>query len=366
MNQEKELQEKMQQIQPADRSAMEKAERRQAELAKPPGSLGKLEKISVQMAGITGKVRNAVEKTRIYVLAADNGIVAEGVSSAPKSVTLSQAINLTRGLTGASSIAKHFGDELVVVDMGIDAEYDCPAILDRRIAKGTKNFRFEPAMSREQAVRAILVGMALADDAKRDGVSLLGIGEMGIGNTTTSSAVLAALTGASAQSVTSRGGGLTSKAYDVKVALVEQALKTWKPDCSDAVDVLSKVGGFDLCAMTGVFLGAAKNRIGAVIDGFISVVAALCAATLCPTVKDYLFPSHLSFERGYAIAAEALGIEPYLSLDMRLGEGSGCPIAFRTIEAALAAMNGMATFEEAKINDDYLEPIRAQDSFTVR
>ena len=348
-----------------DESALAAARARQAALAKPPGSLGRLEDISVQLAGITGSVKNEIRRTRIYVLAADNGVVCEGVSSAPQSVTLAQSINLTRGLTGASSLARRFGDGLVVVDMGIAADYRCPEIVNRSLGKGTKNLFREPAMTRAQAVRGILTGMELAADAKRDGVQALGVGEMGIGNTTTSSAVLAALTGRTAEEVTGRGGGVTDASFAKKKLVIDTALRLHRPDPSDPVDVLSKVGGFDLCAMTGVFLGAARERLPAVIDGFISIVAALCAVRLCPAARAYLFPSHASYEVGYRIASDELGLEPWLLLGMRLGEGSGCPLAFRVLEAACAAMDGMATFAEAAINDDYLAPIREKDSFTV-
>ena len=212
------------QITALDAGAMDAARKRQAELAKPPGSLGLLEDISVQLAGITGSVKNTIQKTRIYVLAADNGVVDEGVSSAPQSVTLAQSINLTRGLTGASCLAKHFGDELVVVDMGIRLPYHCPEIVNRSLGKGTKNFYKEPAMTRERAVSGIAAGMALAAQAKKDGVSILGVGEMGIGNTTTSSAVLAALTGARNEYVTGSGGGLTDAAFLKKKEINSHAL----------------------------------------------------------------------------------------------------------------------------------------------
>ena len=362
---EQKLQTALNAIRPLDAGAMDKARARQAELAKPPGSLGLLEDISVQLAGITGQVKNELSKTRIYVLAADNGVVDEGVSSAPQSVTLAQSINLTRGLTGASCLAKHFQDELVVVDMGIKLPYHCPEILNRSLGKGTKNLYKEPAMTREQAVQGILTGMELATQAKLDGVSILGVGEMGIGNTTTSSAVLSALTGASVEDVTGRGGGLTDAAFLKKKHVIEHALQLHRPDKTDAIDVLSKVGGFDLCAMTGVFLGAAKQRIPVVVDGFISIVAALCAARLSPAAKAYFIGSHRSFEIGFQLAARELGLHPCLDLGMRLGEGSGCPIAFRVVEAACAVMCTMATFPEAAINDEYLTQIRAKDSFTV-
>jgi nicotinate-nucleotide--dimethylbenzimidazole phosphoribosyltransferase len=352
-------------IEGPDESAMEKARERQAQLAKPPGSLGTLEDISIQLAGVTGQVKNEIKPTRICVLAADNGVAAEGVSSAPQSVTLAQSINLTRGLTGASSLAKYFGDGLVVVDMGIAADYRCPAIIRHSLGKGTKNLYREPAMTRAQAVEGILTGMELAAQAKQDGIRALGVGEMGIGNTTTSSAILACLLHRPVGDVTGRGGGVTDASFAKKKLVIETALRLHRPDPGDPVDVLSKVGGFDLCAMTGVFLGAARERIPAAVDGLISITAALCAARLNKYARAYMFPSHASFELGYKLAADELGLKPWLQLGMRLGEGSGCPIAFRVMEAACAVMNGMATFPEAAINDDYLAEIRAKDSFTV-
>ena len=352
-------------IAPADNAAMEKARQRQAELAKPPGSLGKLEDYSIRLAGITGKVKNSIEKCRVIVLAADNGVTAEGVSSAPTSVTLSQVINMTRHITGMSSLAYYFGNEVVVADLGIDTDRKIPGVLDRKIRRSTGNIAKERAMTRQQVLDAIAVGLDLAADAAKDGVNAVGVGEMGIGNTTTSSAVLSALTGATPESVTGRGGGLTDQAFAVKKQVITQALALHHPDREDVVDVLSAVGGLDLAAMTGVFLGCALQHIPAVVDGFISIVAALCACRLNPNVKDYLFLSHTSYEIGYRLAAEELGLEPCLLLDMRLGEGSGCPIAFQILKAACAVMNGMGTFAEAAIQDDYLEPIRAQDSFTV-
>ena len=352
-------------IAPADNAAMEKARQRQAELAKPPGSLGKLEDYSIRLAGITGNVKNEIEKCRVIVLAADNGVTAEGVSSAPTSVTLSQVINMTRHITGMSSLAFYFGNEVVVADLGIDTDRKIPGELDRKIRRSTGNIAKERAMTRQQVLDAMAVGLDLAADAAKDGVNAVGVGEMGIGNTTTSSAVLSALTGATPESVTGRGGGLTDQAFAVKKQVITQALALHHPDQEDVLDVLSAVGGLDLAAMTGVFLGCALQRIPAVVDGFISVVAALCACRLNPNVKDYLFLSHASYEIGYRLAAEELGLEPCLLLDMRLGEGSGCPIAFQILKAACAVMNGMGTFAEAAIQDDYLEPIRAQDSFTV-
>jgi len=363
---EKKLKELIAGITPPDGDAMSAARARQDALAKPPGSLGELEEISIRMAGITGRVCNAPEKKRIIVLCADNGVVEEGVSSAPRSVTAAQAMNMLRRRTGMSSMAKHFGNEVQVVDMGIAEPYNPAGILQRSLGKGTKNFCKGAAMSREQCLQAILTGMELAAEAKRDGIDLIGVGEMGIGNTSSSSAVLCVLTGLSVEEVTGRGGGLTDAAFAKKKDVLRRAIAVNAPDKNDPIDVLSKVGGFDLAAMCGVFLGAARERIGVVIDGFISIVAALCAARLCPAAREYMFPSHASFEIGYMAAAKELGLQPWMALNMRLGEGSGCPIAFEVIGAACAAMSGMALFgEEAAIDDGYLKEIREKDSFSL-
>lgn len=362
---ESELTALLRQITPPDAAAMDCARRRQAELAKPPGSLGKLEDYAVRLAGITGKDRPTMEKCRILVFAADNGVVAEGVSSAPPSVTLAQAINMTRHTTGMSAMAQHFGDEIRVTDVGIDTDRHFSGILDRKIRRATGNIAREPALTRQQALDAIAVGVALAREAAEDGVTAVGIGEMGIGNTTTSAAVLAALTGSPVEAVSGRGGGLTDAGFARKKAVLRQALNLHHPDPSDPVGVLAAVGGLDLAAMTGAFLGCAAARLPAVVDGYISIVAALCAVRLCPAAREYLFLSHASYEPGYRLAAAELGLEPSLLLGMRLGEGSGCPVFFRVLEAACAAMNDMATFAEAEIQDDYLDPIRAGDSFTV-
>lgn len=359
------LQELLRAIEPLNAEAMDQARRWQERLAIPPGSLGKLQDAAVRLAGITGQVKNEIRRCRVVVMAADNGIIEEGIGSAPRTVTAAQAANMTRFLTGMSSIAHYFGDEVNVVDVGIADPYDAKDIFQRRIAPGTKNFVHEPAMSREDAEFAILIGEEQAKLAHEQGVSVLGVGEMGIGNTTTSSAVLCALTGLPVEQVTGRGGGITDAAFHRKKEVIQIGLDRHKPDPDDPVDALSKVGGFDLAAMCGVFLGAARYRIPVVIDGFISIVAALCAARLCPAAAGYMFPSHASFEIGYQRAAEALGLEPWLLLGMRLGEGSGCPLGFRVLEAATAFTNTMATFDQASIDDGYLEEIRKGDCFTV-
>ena len=263
-------------IVPPDEGAMEEARRRQAQLAKPPGSLGRLEELSIRLAGITGRVRNSLTDKALLVFAADNGVVREGVSSAPQSVTAVQTIQLTRGKTGASSIAARLGCRVIVCDVGVNADLDAfGAVLPRKIAYGTKNITAGPAMTREEAIRAILTGADLARDTAEQGADVLGVGEMGIGNTTTSSAVLSVLTGTPVSDVTGRGGGITDAAYRKKIAVIDMAIARNRPDPLDTVDVLAKVGGFDLAAMTGAFLGAAKARIPVVMEGFISVVAAL-------------------------------------------------------------------------------------------
>ena len=349
-------------ISPLEDAAMAKARERQAQLAKPPGSLGRLEDLSVQLAGITGKVHNTVKRQHLLVFAADNGVVEEGVASAPQSVTLSQTINLTRAKTGASTLCKHFGCGITVCDVGVNADIKEPRVLNKKIAYGTQNIVYGPAMTREQALQAILTGIELAAATEAD---VLGVGEMGIGNTTTSSAVLSVLLDADIEAVTGRGGGITDASFLKKKWVIKTAIETNKPDKTDVIDVLAKVGGFDLAAMCGAFLGAAATRRPVVIDGFISVVAALCAYKLCPDAVHYFVPSHASFEIGYKLAMEAMGLEPLFMLGMRLGEGSGCPLAFQILDAACAIINDMATFDEAGINDDYLDEIREGDKFTV-
>ena len=357
-----ELQELIQKITPLDEAAMAAARERQAQLAKPPGSLGRLEDLSVQLAGITGKVHNTVKKQHLLVFAADNGVVAEGVSSAPQSVTLSQTINLTRAKTGASTLCKHFGCGITVCDVGVNADIKNPKVLNRKIAYGTQNIVNGPAMTREQAIQAIMIGIELAKDTDAD---VLGIGEMGIGNTTTSSAVLSVLLDADVDAVTGRGGGITDDSFRKKKQVIKDAIAINNPDKNDVVDVLSKVGGFDIAAMCGAFIGTAATHRPVVIDGFISAVAALCAYKLCPNAVQYFIPSHASYEIGYKLAMDAMNLQPLFLLGMRLGEGSGCPLAFQILDAACAIINDMATFDQAGIDDGYLDEIREGDKFTV-
>ena len=350
-----------------DEAAVKEAKARQEVLAKPTGALGTLEDISIQLAGITGKAKNSMTKQAIVIMSADNGVVEEGVASAPQSVTLSQTINFTRRLTGVSSMAKYFDIDLLVVDTGVKMAIPSSLYTDemteegrltskianRRIADGTRNLAKEPAMTEDEALRAVMIGIEAAKAIKDCDYDIFGVGEMGIGNTTTSACVLAALCGKAGEEVVGRGGGLNDEGFAKKIRIVDDAIRGLDP--SDVLGILARVGGFDICAMTGAFLGAAYYRIPVVIDGYISAVAALCAYRLAPKAVNFMFGSHLSKEKGYVIAMDALGIKPYFNLGMRLGEGSGCPISFKIIETACAAMNGMATFAEGVIDADYLE-----------
>ena len=349
-------------IQSLDEEAMAAARERQAQLAKPPGSLGRLEELSIQLAGITGKVHNKIEKKHLLVFAADNGVVEEGVSSAPQSVTLMQTINLTRHKTGASTLCKHFGCEITVCDVGVNADIKEPKVLNKKIAYGTQNIVKGPAMTRAQAEQAILIGYELAKATDAD---VMGIGEMGIGNTTTSSAVLSVLLDADVDAVTGRGGGITDQSFLKKKQVIKDAIAINNPNKNDVIDVLAKVGGFDIAAMCGAFLGCAAKHTPVVIDGFISAVAALCAYKLYPNSVRYFIPSHASYEIGYKLAMDAMHLQSLFLLGMRLGEGSGCPLAFEILDAACAIINDMATFDQAGIDDGYLDEIREGDKFTV-
>ena len=378
MNQkEKWIRERIEEIQAPDARAAEAARARQVVLAKVPGSLGKLEEYSIKLAGITGKVTgNELKKQCVAIFSADNGVVVEGVASAPQSVTMSQTINFTRRITGVSSQARYFGIDLLVTDMGVAMEIPqdlytdsmltedgkIPVqIVNRSLGKGTKNLAKEPAMTREQAIEAICTGFEAADAMKKAGVQLAGIGEMGVGNTTTSSCLLEALTGVDAEDLVGRGGGLNNEGLDAKVRIVREAGLRCKD--MDPIDQLANIGGFDIAAMVGCYLGCAANRMPVVIDGFISIAAACMAKEFSPLVTEYMFASHKSKEVGYNAAMDRLGLEPMYDLGMRLGEGSGCPIAFKVLEAAEATMTLMKTLDEGSIDAEYLEDIKRGNFF---
>ncbi|MBO4725670.1 MAG: nicotinate-nucleotide--dimethylbenzimidazole phosphoribosyltransferase [Firmicutes bacterium] len=392
------LVEKVNKITPPDGGAIRLAEERQAQLAKPPGSLGKLEDISIKLAGITGEMAPDVTKQAIIVMSSDNGVCEEGVACAPQSVTRAQTINFTRRLTGVGALSKNFGVDLLVTDMGVkdsipEGLYTDDAatavreskIWNRKIHPATGNIYKEAAMTEEEALTAIETGIEAAKALKGLGYGLIGIGEMGIGNTTTSTCLLAELAGVPAAQIVGKGGGLSDDGFARKKAVVtescERAEGTLGARKSDPVALLAELGGFDIAAMAGAYIGAALCRIPVVIDGYISVVAALVADRIFDYYRtidiqdkphtnadsfrlaDFMLASHESFERGYSVAIKELELSPMLLLGMRLGEGSGCPIAFKVIESAVAVMRDMATFEEAAINDEYLDEIRRGDSF---
>ena len=352
-------------IEPLNHNAMEKARTRLDGLVKPPGSLGKLEDIAVTLAGISGRLFYDTNKRCVIIMSSDNGVVEEGVAAAPQAVTHMMTLNFTRGITGAAVLAKQFSTDLIIVDVGVNADIDHPLIKNRKIRKSTWNIAKQDAMTRDEAKRAVLTGIETAVEAVKNGYTLLGVGEIGIGNTTTSAAVLCALTGIPAEQAAGKGAGLKEEAYRHKIEVIQTALRNNKPNPSDPIDVLAKVGGFDIAAMVGLYIGGAYMRVPVVIDGFISMTAALAASRLNPDIKDYMLASHASYEQGFIYAAHSLGIEPCLNLNMRLGEGSGCPIMFAVIDAACAVMRDMGTFEQANIGEEYLNEVKEGDNFTV-
>lgn len=348
----------LQNISPAYKEVIDKAWKRIDNLTKPIGSLGELEEIAAKMAGITGKIHNKINKKSVVIMSADNGVFEEGVSNCPQEFTITVTNNFTRGITGVCVLSQFVNSDITVVDVGVKGDFDNPKIINKKVAYGTKNIAKGPAMTREEAIQAIEAGIEVVDNLVKEGYDLLGTGEMGVGNTTTSAAVLSVLSDFPVDVVVGKGSGLTEEQYENKKMVVQRAIDINKPDTKDPIDVLAKVGGFDIAGICGCFLGAAKNRIPIVIDGFISSAAAVCACRLNPRVKDFIFPSHLSAEPGAAYMMKELGLSPMLNLRMRLGEGSGCPLAFNIIEAALHAMDNMATFEEAALNSSVYVDIR--------
>ncbi|MBU5226087.1 nicotinate-nucleotide--dimethylbenzimidazole phosphoribosyltransferase [Clostridium senegalense] len=349
-------------IEPSYKDVMIKTKERLDALAKPIGSLGILEEIAVKISGITGEVYNTLSKKNIIIICGDNGVVDEGVSTCPQEVTETVTYNFVKGITGVCALSKFTNTELTIADLGIKCDMHSEKILNRKISYGTKNMVKEPAMTKEQTIRAIESGIEIVDKLAKEGYKVLGTGEMGIGNTTTSAAVLSVLSGLDVDKVTGKGSGLTEEQLNHKKNIIKKAIAVNKPDKNDIIDVIGKVGGYDIAGLCGCFLGAAKHRIPIVIDGFIASISALCAQRLNKNCKDYMFPSHLSAEPGAIYIMKELGLEPILNLKMRLGEGSGCPLAFNIMEAALYTMENMATFEEAKIcKSDYID-IREENS----
>jgi len=333
-------------IRPPDGASSQAAQKRLDSLTKPPGSLGRLEEIACRLAGITGKPRPGVARKVIYTLAADHGVAAEGVSAYPQAVTPQMVGNFLAGGAAINVLARHAGARVVVADFGVATESaKHSALAVRRIGAGTRNMLREPAMTRAQARQAVEEGIRLVEDA-----DLAGTGDMGIANTTAASAITAAITGRSAEEVTGRGTGIDDAGLRRKVSVVEGALKLHRPNAADGLDVLSKVGGFEIGGLAGVILGCAAKRIPIVLDGFISTSAALIAATLAPGAKECLFAGHRSVERGHVASLAWLGLKPLLELDLRLGEGTGAALAMHLVEAACRIRDEMATFEDAGVS----------------
>jgi nicotinate-nucleotide--dimethylbenzimidazole phosphoribosyltransferase len=333
-----------------DTAAAAQAQRRLDALTKPPGSLGRLEEIAVRLAAISGRPPRVAAPV-IFTLAGDHGVVAEGVSAYPQSVTAQMVENFLRGGAAVNVLARQAGARVVVADFGVATPLGMPeGLVVRRIGAGTANMARGPAMTRAQAVAAIEAGAALAVEAIAGGADLLGTGEMGIGNTTAASAITAALTGAPADAVTGYGTGLDESGRARKVAVVRRALEVNALDPADGLDVLAKVGGFEIAGLVGVILAGAAHRIPVALDGFIAGAAALVADALAPTARDALFASHRSAEPGHALALRHLGLEPYLALDMRLGEGTGAALFIMLARAAAAIHAEMATFKSAGVD----------------
>ncbi len=329
---------------------MARARERQAALTKPPGSLGRLEALSVQLAGIAGTARPSVARKAIVVMAGDHGVTAEGVSAYPAAVTAQMVANFLAGGAAINALADAAGARLTVVDLGVAA--DLPArdgLLSWKIAPGTANAARGPAMRRADAVRAVEAGIAVAGREAARGLDLLGTGEMGIGNTTAAAAIAAAITGAPPAAVTGRGTGVEGEALRRKVAVVERMLAVNAPEPGDALDVLAKVGGFEIGGLAGLILGAAAARVPVVLDGFIAGAAAILAAGLCPATRPYLIAGHRSAEPGHAVILDHLGLDPLLDLGLRLGEGTGAALALGIVDGASRTLAGMATFGEAGV-----------------
>ncbi len=346
------IKETIQRIAPIDNVWLERAAKRQTQLTKPPGSLGALEATANRLAAIRQTLRPEVCRQRIYVIAADHGVVAEGVSAYPREVTAQMVHNFLSGGAAINVLARHGGIEVKVVDAGVDADFgDVPGLIRAKVLRGTANFTRGPAMTREQAIRSVTVGIELAQAAAAEGIELLGIGEMGIGNTTAASAITAAITGLAPEVVTGRGTGVDDSGWQRKVSAVKRGLEVNRPDCNEGLDVLTKVGGAEIGVMTGVALGAAAERIPVVADGFISTSAAALACVFCPDVRDSLFIAHRSQEAGHDALIELIGRRPLLDLQMRLGEGTGAALAMHLIGAAAKLLLEMATFTEAGVSD---------------
>jgi nicotinate-nucleotide--dimethylbenzimidazole phosphoribosyltransferase len=332
-----------------------RATRRLNSLTKPLGSLGRLEEIAAQLVVIREEEFPDCSNKIIFTLAADHGVTQEGVSAYPQAVTRQMVLNFLSGGAAINVLCRQFGIEVVIVDIGVDADTDeLDGLVRLKVRRGTNNMATGPAMTRTEAYRALQAGIALSGRAHRDGKKLVGTGEMGIGNTTAASAVAATLCGKPIAEVTGKGTGLDDAALGRKIDIIDRALSLNKPDPADPIDVLSKVGGLEIAGLAGLVLGAAAQRIPVVIDGFISTAAAAIAVAIEPRLKGFLLASHRSSEPGHDALLKFIGLEPFLRLDMRLGEGTGAALAMPVIEASARLLKEMATFSSAGVSESNL------------
>ncbi len=333
-----------------DTGVMEQTRRRLDNLTKPRGSLGVLEDLAAQLAGITGELFPTIRDKAVIVMAGDHGVVDEGVSAYPREVTPQMVYNFIAGGAGINVLARHAGARVTVVDVGVAAELEHPSLVSRKVRPGTANMALGPAMSRDEAVQAIEVGIEMAHREVDQGANLLATGDMGIGNTTPSSAILTAFTGLPLDMVVGRGTGIDDRTLAAKREAIRRALEVNQPDPDDPLDVLAKVGGLEVAGLAGVILGAAARRVPVVIDGFISGAAAMVAARLSPDSTAFMIASHVSEEPGHRYIPDLLGLSPMLHMRMRLGEGTGAALALHMVEAATKILREMATFEDAGVS----------------
>ena len=339
-------------IPPLDEAAMQSARARQDRLTKPRGSLGRLEELSIQLAGMRADPFPSVERKAVIVMAADHGVAREGVSAYPAEVTAQMVLNFLRGGAAINVLARQAGARVTVVDIGVAVEFEpTPGLVRRKVMCGTRNQAEGPAMTRAEAKQAIQVGLDVLSEEAAHGLDIVATGDMGIGNTTPSSAIVAAMTGLPVAQVVGRGTGIDDQGLERKIKVIEKSLAVNQPDRNDPMDVLHKVGGLEIAGLTGVMLGAASQRIPVVVDGFISTAAALIAVALAPRALEYLISAHQSVEIGHQVMLKHLNLVPLLDLNLRLGEGTGAALAFSLIEASTRLLREMATFDEAGVSD---------------
>ena len=333
-------------IYPLDTRFMEQAQARQDRIIKPQGSLGKLEEISIQLAGIYGSKYFDTTKKIVLSFACDHGVYEEGVAPNNQNITLLQSMNFPKKINGVGTISKFVGSDVQLVDVGINCDEPIEGVIDCKIRKSTSNMAKGPAMTRQEAIRAIEIGIEMSEKYIQEDYKVIGIGEMGIANTTPSAAIISVIAGCDPQEVTGMGAGLKKELLAHKAQVIRTAIEINQPNPTDGIDILQKVGGFEIGSMAGVILGCSANRVPVVLDGFISYAAALIAVNINPRCKDYMIASHYSAEPGAKKALELLGLDPFLKMDMRLGEGSGAALAFNMIEAANYVYKNMLTFDE--------------------